>query len=189
MAQKRRRRKNGKKWAFRGLMLVLFVMAGAMCYLVWDAYFRVKDGDEVGGDDGASVEVVEEPKEKTKEEPEEEEESEVVEKEKVVQYEGEDPNESGELTGAVTSAMLEGDNLVVRVNIDQYLSEGSCALELMQNGRIVYSDTVGIEAMVTTATCGRMAVPASKLDGGEYEVTVRLESGGKKGVIRGVANV
>lgn len=189
MAQKRRRRKNGKKWMFWGVMLILFVVAGVMCYLVWDAYFRVKDEGETGDSEGASVEVVEKPEEKKEEELKEEEEPEVVEKEKVVQYEGEDPNESNELTGVVTSAMLEGNYLVVRVNIDQYLSEGNCILELMQNGRVIYSDMVGIEAMVTTATCERMAVPASELNGGEYEVVVRLESGGKRGVIRGNASL
>lgn len=180
MAQKRK--KSNKKWIFWVLMLVLFVAAAAVCYLVWNSYFRDKKEDKSVEEEQSLVE------ESEKSEDSSEEAVEVVEKKKVVQYEGEDPNEKEELTGVVTYAGVNGDNLMIRVNIDQYLDSGVCELSLVQGG-VVYSDTANIVGSVTTATCEGFNVPVSRLSGGNYGIVIRISSGDKAGTINGEAKI
>lgn len=180
MAQKRRR-KNRKKLSLI-LFLILIVAAGAVGYFVWNGYFRteekgndssdmvedvVLDGD-MGGKGSADDMVVEE-------------------KEPVVQYDGEDPNELDGLTGVITYADVVGDKLMIRVNIDQYLESGSCELSLIQ-GSVKYSDTANINS-VTTATCEGFDVPVNELGEGNYQITIKLNAGGKTGTINGEVNV
>ena len=83
MAQKQ---KKNKKWLFWVIIVLLFVVAAVVCYFVWDGYFKKKV--EVKPVEAQSL--VED-----KKEGEVEKTPEAVEKEKkkVVQYEGEDPNE------------------------------------------------------------------------------------------------
>lgn len=178
----RRRRKNGKKLGLL-LFLVLLIVAGVVGYFVWDGYFREdKEEDE-------TTEVVEN-------KPNEDEGgkgsfdiAEEIEKEKepVVQYEGEDPNESEKLTGVVTYAGVAGDKLMIRVNIDQYLEDGVCELSLMQGGA-KYSDSAKINS-VTTATCEGFDVPVSELGGGNYQIVIKISAEGKTGTISGEAEV
>ena len=190
MAQKRKqKRQNSKRWLYWLFMVILFVGAAAVCYYVWDVYFKTKDGGDRSGTEQSAVE--ERPGHINKGEDGDIDESEdksggdeTVEK-KVVQYEGEDPNMMEELTGAVTYAGVNGDMLTVRVNIDQYLSEGSCRLELSQGGVVAYEDMVGIAAMVTTATCDGFSVPVGELGSGDYDILVELKSGDKNGKIKG----
>ncbi len=176
MAQKR---KNSKKWIFWVLMLVLFVAAAVVCYLVWNNYFRDKKEDKPTEEQS----LVEEHEEKKAEEKKEE----TIEKKKVVQYEGEDPNTQEELTGVVTYAGVNGDNLMIRVNIDQYLESGSCELSLMQNG-VAYSDVANIVGSAATATCEGFNVPVSGL-GGDYEIVIKISSGDKTGTINGKVEI
>lgn len=183
MAQKRKQKKN-KKWALRFLMFLLFVAVAVVCYLVWDAYFKTEKSVDEGVTE--EVEVVEKPVENSDVA---EVDSEVVEKEKVVQYEGGDPNVSEELTGVVTYTGVSGDNLMIRVNIDQYLESGKCVLSLMRDGGEVYTDEAGIATAASTATCEGFNVPVSVLGAGDYEVIIRLGAGDKVGTIRGEASV
>ena len=166
---------------------MLFVAAGVVCYLVWGAYFRVKD--EGGAEDKDVVEVVENSVEKPEDNVDDGGEVEVVEKEKVVQYEGGDPNEAAELTGVVTYTGVVGNKLTVRVNIDQYLVEGKCNLVLVQDGAETYGAAADIVASVSTSTCDGFDVPLDTLGTGEYEVVINLVSGSKTGVIRGGARI
>ena len=176
MAQKR---KNSKKWIFWVLMVVLFVAAAVVCYLVWNNYFRDKKEDKPT-EEQSLVEKYEEKKVEEKEE-------ETVEKKKVVQYEGDPPNTQEELTGVVTYAGVNGDNLMIRVNIDQYLESGSCEFSLMQNG-VAYSDVANIVGSAATATCEGFNVPVSGL-GGDYEIVIKISSGDKTGTINGKVEI
>ena len=183
MAQKRKQKKN-KRWVLRFLMILLFVVAAAVCYLVWDAYFKTEKSVDEGV--AEEVEVVEKPVENSDVT---EVDLEVVEKEKVVQYEGEDPNVSEELTGVVTYAGVSGDNLMIRVNIDQYLESGKCVLSLTRDGNEAYTDEAGIATAASTATCEGFNVPVSVLGVGDYEIIIRLSAGDKVGTIRGEASI
>ena len=177
MAHRRRRR--SKRWLGKVLFLVLIIVAGVVCYLVWDNYFRDK-APEKPGDNSRETTKVEEVK---KSEPEQE--TEVVEKEKVKQYEGEDPNVADDLTGVVTYAGVNSNELMIRVNIDQYLAGGSCKLTLLQDGAVVYSDTAEIIDSASTATCAGFNVPVANLSSGETGIRIELDASGKRGVIVG----
>ncbi|MBQ2660603.1 hypothetical protein IJF93_00810 [Candidatus Saccharibacteria bacterium] len=186
MAQKRKRKNGSKKWAYWILMVMLFVGAGVVCYFVWDVYFKVKDDS---GNKDAEVS-----QEETKDEMKDEEKSEgeietAPEKEKVVQYEGEDPNTAEVLSGVMTYAGVSGDSLMIRVNIDQYLSGGSCGLSLLKDGVEEYSDVSAIVDSAATSTCEGFDVPVSELDSGLYQIVINLDADGKTGAIKGEAKV
>lgn len=180
MAQKRRKNKKNKKILSVVLFLVLFVAAGVVAYLVWDGYFR---DDKKESEDSEFVEEAEEIEEGGKGAVT----GEVVKKEPVVQYEGSDPNEAGELTGVITYAAVSGDNLIIRVNIDQYLDGGSCELSLSQGG-VKYSDTANISS-VTTATCEGFNVLVGELEAGNYQIEIKISSDGRTGIIKGEVNI
>lgn len=186
MAQKRKR---SKKWIGWVVFLILVVVAGAVCYLVWDAYF--KDKKKLESDGAEASKVVEKKQERKAEEKQEEKtkETEVVEKEKVVQYEGEDPNKAQELTGVVTYAGVSGENLIIRVNIDQYLNGGKCTLGLRREGGNIYSAEATIVDAASTSTCEGFNVPLSEVGNGHTMIWIFLESGGKTGEIHGEVNL
>lgn len=167
------------------IFLALLAGAGAVCYFVWDGYFRDKSGDAVEDLDAANVVTV---TTQTTEKAQGDE-TEVVEKEKVIQYDGEDPNLAEGLTGAITYAGVSGDVLMIRVNIDQYLAGGSCVLSVAEFGEVIYTDTAEIVDSAATATCEGFNVPVAAIGEGEFVITVNLESGGKTGVISGGASV
>lgn len=182
MTQKRRKR--SKKWIGWLLFLILLVVAVVICYFVWDGYFRDKKKDEPKKEDTPSR-VVEKKEEKKSEQKVEEKTTEVLEKEKVVQYDGEDPNEAAEITGAITYAKVSGENLVIRVNIDQYLNSGKCTLGLRRDGGTIYTAEASIVDAATTSTCEGFNVPMTELSGGHTTIWIFLESGDKTGEIHG----
>ena len=189
MVQKRKRNKK-KTCFFRLIMLVLLVAAAVVAYLVWDSYFKGKDKK---ADDGQQVtqQVEEGEKEKPEEvvpEVEEEETGGDVEK-KVVQYEGEDPNKSESLSGVVTYAGVNGDKLMIRVNIDQFLDSGECALSLVRNGATIYSDTASVVGGAATATCEGFDVPVGQIGNGDVEIKIVVSANEKTGTINGRAGL
>lgn len=180
MAQKRK--KNSKKWISCLLMVILFVVAATVCYLVWDNYF--KDKKEEKPTEEQSLMEGKGGEENTTDQAEV-----VVEKEKVVLYEGEDPNMKDELTGVVTYAGVSGNNLMIRVNIDQYVMSGSCELSLVSDGSSMYNDTAAITTAATTATCEGFNVPMNSLGVGKYQIVIKISADGKNGTINGEVNI
>ncbi len=171
-----KRRKRNKKWISRLFFLMLLIVAVVMCYLVYEAYFKDKKDVPKKGED--KVKVVQ-PVEEKDETPEEE----VVQKEEVVQYEGENPNNGGTLTGVITYLGISGDNLVARVNIDQYLSDGNCEINIVKDGAIIYNDTAPVIDSASTSTCEGFNIPLNKLTTGTVRVDINVTSGDRGGVI------
>ena len=128
-----KRRKRSKKWISWLIILVLLIGAGAVCYMVWDSYFRDKTEPETSetSDNTES--------EEQKNDSEAELTSEEPEKKKVEQYDGDDPNNAQDLSGVVTYAGVNNGVLMIRVNIDQYLDSGKCELTLTRGGATIYS--------------------------------------------------
>ena len=185
MAQKQKR--NNKRWIFWLVMAVLFVAAAAVCYLVWDGYFRNKSEDNLVKEQSVAKEEKRDKESEKKEEDVKMKEEVAVSKEEIIQYEGDNPNTQDDLTGVITYAGVSGGNLMIRVNIDQYLEDGTCELSLVQNG-VVYSDAANIVGSAATATCEGFNVPAGGL-GGQYEIIISLSSGEKAGVIKGEVEI
>lgn len=183
-----RRRRRSRKWISWLVFLVLLISAGVVCYLVWDNYFN--DGKTEGQENQEQVDD-----EQSKEDDNKRidnntaEGDDKVDDKKVIQYEGDDPNLSEELSGSVTYAGVLDDRIIVRVNIDQYLSEGDCELSLLSDGDVVYNESVNITNSASTATCEGFDVPVSSVGTGNYEIVIKMSSGEKSGVIKGEVGV
>ena len=181
MAQKRKR---NKKWMYWLAMLVLLVVAGVIVYLVWDNYFNDKKDDKGREEEVGQIESVSAQEEEIKKS-----DPESSEKPKAIQYDGEDPNTKEELSGAITYTGVSGDKLMIRVNIAQYLEDGECTLSLIRSGSTIYSNSAGIVANASTATCEGFDVLVDGIGGGTMEILINLNAGGKNGTIRGEVNV
>lgn len=176
-----KRRRRNKKWLKVILFLILIIIVGVVCFLVWDSYFK-DDNSEV------ESEVIEQPiveQGNTEAESEVEESVEVVEKEEVLQYDGADPNESVDLTGVITYTNVANGVLTIRVNIDQYISSGSCELILVRGGAEIYSETVQMIDSASTSTCKGFDVSTDGLGSGSTSVIINLSGDNKNGVISG----
>lgn len=176
------RRRRSKKWISWIIILVLLILAGVVCFLVFENYFKDK---EVLGED----EKPETPLDIEEEITEEKKEEEPAKKEEVVKYEGDNPNNLSEITGVITYAGVSGDSLMIRLNIDQFLDGGECMLLLSTAGNVVYSNTVNVVDSATTSSCDGFNIPMSLLESGYYNITVEVESGAKKGKINGEVNL
>lgn len=104
-----------------------------------------------------------------------------------VKYDGTDPNQDASLTGYVTTARFIGDKLTIRVNIDQYLSSGTCTLTL-SDGTSQLNKTASLVPSAATSTCEGFDIPISELSSFSrpINININLSSGDKTGVISGV---
>lgn len=177
------RRKRSKKWLKWVIILVLIVVAGVVWYFVWDGYFREKPKADAG--DNNTPTVMESTKENEVSDTTgvtEEEKQEVASK--MEQY-TEKP-EVQEYSGVINYAAVNGDKLVVRVNIDQYAGSGTCELVLRQNGDELYRATASIVDVVSTATCEGFDVPLAEISvAGDVDIVVKVNASGKSGTISG----
>ncbi len=190
MAQ-RRRNKNKWLWWGCGLVFVVIVIAIVVGVVIIQ---KGSDGDEGESNNTSEAErvKVEENDESWSAEvvPDEDVINEQGEKQKVVQYEGGDPNNSDELTGVVTYAGVVDGVLVIRTSIDQYLTDGTCELVLKRGGSVIYSDEANIVGDVSTAICQGFDVPAAAgLGSGSVEINIDLNAAGRTGVIRGEVDI
>ena len=175
------RRKRDFRWIKWLLFLVLIIAAIVVVVLVKNNYFGEKQDNNTQQSDNENKSEDDKPKEGTDETSTEE----TKQEEKAPQYEGESPNKSENLTGLITYADVINDELVIRVNIDQFLQSGNCNLTMSRNGVTHYSQSVGIQESVTTSTCDGYKIPVSELPKGDFQVEIDLESDGKSGKITG----
>ncbi len=186
MTKRRRRRNRGVYWV---VVLVLLVIAGIIGFKVWEGYFK---DDKPPVDDSSEIEdksdEEENPEEIDPEEKEEVLEEEPLEK-KTEQFDGNDPNLNNELTGVITYVGVSGGNLIIRVNIDQYLASGNCRLELLQDDNVIYGEVVEIIDSAATATCKGFNVATSGIGNGKTNINILLTSEGKIGIIKGEVNL
>lgn len=183
MATRKRTRKS-KKWISRLFFLLLLVVACVLCYFVWDAYFNdkgSKPNETKPAEQSVDVRPEEKKEEKKPEAPEE--------KPKVPQYDGDDPNKTAGLTGAITYAGVSNNYLRIRINIDQYLGSGSCNIVLARAGQQIYSDYANIVSSASTSTCEGFDIPVSSLGAGNLQIKVTFSSGDKSGVVTGEAKI
>ena len=102
------------------------------------------------------------------------------------QYEGSNPNLEASLSGSLTTARFDGDKLVLRVSVDQYLSSGTCTLEL-SDGTHTLTKTAAISPIASSSSCEGFDVAASELSdfSRPLSVKINLASGDKAGLIEG----
>ena len=178
-----KRRRRSKKWISWLIIIVLLIAAIVVCYLVWDNYFNNDKPEE--NEESSQVEEESEGKSEETGEGEENQTSEEDEK-KVKQYEGEDPNEQTELSGSITSARFVDNNVTIRVNIDQFLDEGNCELNIVKNSEVVYNENARVISSASTSTCEGFDFYSPAITSGRYGIVIRITSGEKTGLISGV---
>ncbi len=105
---------------------------------------------------------------------------------KVVQFEGADPNDLEELTGVVSYRNVEQGKLIIDTNIDQYLTDGgNCTVNLKgQNTGHNESATKPAHADITTSYCETFEIPVQGLPSDYYEIEITITSNNKKGTIK-----
>ena len=109
----------------------------------------------------------------------------LIEEKTPTQHEGPSANASASLTGSISyiDTSTRGQ-LSVRVNIDQFLEDGSCTLYLTQNGNYYYFE-VPIILSASTATCRGFDIDTTDIPSGDYDLRIDLSSGEKTGAING----
>ena len=108
--------------------------------------------------------------------------NETTDPKEVKQYEGEDPNTKNELTGSITSAFLANGKFSLRVNIDQYISSGTCTLT-MTKGSQTYATTAPLIPNASSSTCQGFDAAESEVGSGTWHVKINLEGNNKTGII------
>lgn len=101
-------------------------------------------------------------------------------------YDGEDPNVAETLSGIITTARFSGDKFILRINIDQYLSAGTCNLTL-SDGTHQLSKTANLIPSASTSTCEGFDISSSELSNfaKPIYITINLISSDKTGIIEG----
>ncbi|MBR3236721.1 hypothetical protein IKF92_03535 [Candidatus Saccharibacteria bacterium] len=178
------KRHNKRKYLWFGLVLVVLLVTGGVVFAVTRDNGNKSETEETAQSDNDSNNSTDGKKEENVDLT-----SDSVEKKKVEQYDGDDPNTNNDLSGAVTYAAVSGDNLMIRVNIDQYLESGKCELILKKNDATIHSSIANIIDNASTATCEGFDVPVAKLGGGKIDIIINLSAGERSGSIRGEVNI
>lgn len=106
-----------------------------------------------------------------------------------IQNEGPDPNQSEHITGFITSANVSSSHLVIRMTIDQYLSNaGNCTLSISNNTstKTYFAPTFNNPS---SSTCQGFDIPLSELSRGKWNLKITVDADGKTGIISGEANI
>lgn len=167
---------NNRKWIWMGAGVLIIVIAVAVVVVSVNKVSETTNWQEQNRSAKTEKEI-----ENTNESTDQN--VDVPKKEDVKQYEGDSPNKSETLTGAISYIGVNGGDLNIRLNIDQYLTTGSCTLNLTQGESIIYSKIAAIEGSVSTSTCDGFKIPVSELPTGAMMVEIILESGNKYGKI------
>lgn len=181
------KRRNVRKWIWWGTGILIIAVAVIVVLVVKNNNNDINSNN--GTESGEQASVEDGQKTENTEETKTGQEAAVSEKQDIPQYEGESPNTAESLTGVISYAGVSGSDLIVRVNIDQYLSGGSCKLTLTRGGTIIYSREVAIESSVSTSTCDGFKIATAELGAGNLSIEVVLESDGKHGRIVGEVKI
>lgn len=171
-----------------GLVLVAAFLAVAGLY-VYEFFFNKKEDTKMQTSSANMQHVVSTPSEnhsETKLDNKSIEKSNAEEGKKLIQkYEGNNPNGNEELTGVITYAGATSANIMIRVNIDQYVDNGSCVLKMIKNNIVEYEEQTNLIADVSTSTCEGYNISRAALQDGKYTIQIKLTSNNKSGVISG----
>ena len=168
------------------LLFGLLIAAGVISFFVARTFFTKKDtGEPDNGNKSGIVEGGKGGVEKPKNESEQNTTEENLENKEIVQYDGEDPNESESLTGVITYSSINDGVFTLRVNIDQYLTEGVCNIYLTQNETTLYSSSVAIIDAASTSTCEGFDIDITDGMSGDIQILIDIISGDRVGQITG----
>jgi len=176
------KRRKSYRWLWGIIFLVLIAGAVVVAVLVRNNFFDDSSNKNESANSSNTVSP-NKPKDDTKKEEDKESDDNVSEKKDVPQYTGDNPNKADALSGVISYADVSGDDLIIRVNIDQFLSEGNCTINIVKNGSVAFTQTVGIMESVSTSTCDGYKIPTSTLPKGDLQLEVLVQSGNRSGKI------
>lgn len=179
------KRRRSKRWIWGLVFCVLIVGAIVVAVMIKNSFDTSNERKEAATEKSSGQNQTEDEQDGV----EPSDEQNVVKKEEVPQYAGDNPNNSEVLTGVISYANVINDELVIRVNIDQFLSEGSCGLSITRNGAKLYTQSVQIIGSVSTSTCDGFKVPIGETLRGNLQIDIELESSNKRGNITGKVKV
>lgn len=108
-----------------------------------------------------------------------------AEKSDISQYEGEDPNKSGMITGVINAGANESGTLSVRVVIDQALSSGTCTIVVSHSSGATNTVSAPVEPGPSSSFCVAEAGSAP----GNWKITATVSADNKTGTITGEVNL
>ena len=187
MSKKRKTKNTPQKIIRIGLVLLVIVL---LLFAVKEIINKNTEENKTQSTETSSQKEKNTEKKEEKEESEEKEgdQSENEEKQTIKSYDGEDPNKQAELTGTITTARVLDEELIIRIEIDQFLISGTCE-QTLTKGEKKYSEKTNILADASTSTCEGFNVPINSLEGGVWKIEIRVFSGEKTGEIKGEANI
>lgn len=104
------------------------------------------------------------------------------------QYEGESVREKKELTGSFTYRQIVDEQLVLRLTIDQLLTDGQCVLTLSQGARRI-ERTAPVIQNPSSSSCQGFSVSRSELAPGLWNILVEVKDRDRQGEIRSTVEV
>ena len=165
-------------------VIAILIIAAAALFGTKFIFDQQKDDDVKNTTSTTTAEAATKQEQTTEEESTTE--AETPESKTPTQNDGEDPNTLDSLTGTVTTARVSGSNLILRVNINQYLTAGTCNLILThQASGATYAASANLIASASTSTCEGFDIPVSELSSGTYGIKINIASGDKTGIITG----
>lgn len=108
-----------------------------------------------------------------------------LEKTNISQYDGEDPNKLGTITGVINAGIDESGAFSVRVIIDQALNSGTCTIVLTHNSGATNTISAPVEPGPSSSFC----VATAGAKSGSWKITTTVSADNKTGTITGEANL
>lgn len=109
-------------------------------------------------------------------------------KREIKNIEGSDPQISEKLSGIITYSGVVGQMLVIRTNIDQFLSEGSCYLKLSNNTTVIEKQS-NLIINPASSTCDGFNLPLAELSNGNWDIEITISGNNKSGTIKGKVSI
>lgn len=190
MPIKNKKTKTGRTILLILLVIILLAATGVASFFITKAISdsrKAQDSSETsdssnsktsGSSDGKSDPQKTEPSEESNSEEE-------VNPQKPAQYDGEDPNKQGTLSGVITYAGVSEGSFLVNVSVDQYVS-GTCEILLYNSAGQKQNYSTEIIAGPTSGFCSYEGpIPPA----GKWDITVTINGDGKSGSVSGEVQI
>ena len=100
------------------------------------------------------------------------------------QYDGDNPNNKGTITGVINAIEKQDNAITVHVSIDQLFSgDGICKIEIIQNEKVLFVADARTKTSVSTSNCQHSFSLPDEKPSGKYKVKVTVTADDKSGII------
>ena len=172
------------------IIVIILLLASACLVIAWQRKFfpfgetSVQPANQQNDEQSEAEREAETPLTKNPSQNSNEESGRETEKDLPTQYEGDNPNSSNSLTGAITYKSTSNEQLVLRTVINQSLSSGTCNLKLthVESGRVI-TEQANITPNPSSSTCEGFDIPLSGLASGAWQIEIQISSNEKTGVL------